>query len=292
MDFFIYGLIILVAGVLLITSCNPDAGVPPSLTFGTGTAYISADAQVDAGSNIKVLLHGSKGDADLQYVTIYQDGKTLDLERFPENIENNISSNPFTLTATPAQFSKELTFTAQSSGASEYLFVLTDLDGLKDSVSFMLTSNTSFNLFETSLKVYNADGPTEYYGSVDLQTGKSVPSTSTSGDVQDFGIGGSATGWAKKIQPENGTEMFLPPASTVFEDVNSLEGLVDALNQSTAVTESSVSVGDIFIFKSPTSTSGVYDYFIMKTLEVVDDGQVGVGHNQDYYVFSLKGRVN
>ncbi|MEZ4906898.1 MAG: hypothetical protein R2771_04465 [Saprospiraceae bacterium] len=285
---FIYGFVILAAFAISFASCTTDTGVPPTLSFGSGSSYISGDAQVDAGEYVTVKLNGTKGDADMNNLTIYEDGSQLNLAR----IEDGVNSNPVLLSGDDVtSFTKEITFTAQESGSSEYLFVLTDVSGLKDSVSFLLSLNpeTAFNLEVTNLKVYNADGPAGYYGSVDLQKGVSVASDDTDGDVQDLGINNSSTGWAKTIEPENGTTMFIPPSSVDYDDVTSLEKLLEAMDASTQVSESTVSVGDLFILKSPSpDNSQLYDYFILKTTEIHDDGQVGPGYNQDYYIFSLK----
>lgn len=279
-------IIFFIAGIVIFSSCTQDA-VPPSLVLGTGTDYISGNSTVYGGTELKVQLKGTKADAEMKSLSIYENGSQLNLSR----IVSGLNANPTVLTGTETtSFTKDVVFTAQTSGTSDYLFILEDASGSKDSVGFTITlkAETAFNVVNANLKVYNADGPTGYFGSVDLQAGATVASTSTSGDVQDFGINTSDTGWQKKIKPENGTEMYIPSGTVDFDKVTSLEKLVEVLNNSTKVTEASVAIGKIFVFKSPSSLSGTYDYFVIKTLDLKET----TSDNLDYYIFSLKGRKN
>ena len=268
------------------TSCTEDK-VGPEVKFGSGVGFISADSQVEAESEFKVQVKGAKGDVNMTTLTIYENGTKLALER----IVDGLNANPALLLGADAEaFSKEITITAQSLGTSDYLFVLEDENLLKDTVELVLTLNpqTFFNLNKPGLILYNADGPTDYYGSIDLQKGESVPSISTDGDVQDLGIEATSTNWEKKIVPENGTLMALPSTTIDYDKMKTLENLILAFDAGTATTEELVTVGKIFLLKSPSKVSGKFDYFIMKTLEVNET----TTDNKDYYKFALKGYVN
>ncbi len=273
---------------LAYTSCTEDPFVPepkdpPSLSLVSGDSYIYSNAQVDPDANVTVKLKALKGTGDLRLLTIFENGSKLDLER----IAGGVNSNPVLLPADDvAGFEKEITFRTQSDGESDYLFVLEDVNTLKDSVGFTLTLNqkTELNVNVDSIKVGNFKGPDN--GSIDLQTGKAVPSDDESGDVQDIGWVDGSTDWAKRIKTKNGTEMAIPSDGLNWDEVASLEDIVEAYDASAKASVSGdISVGDIFLFKSPSATAGVYDYFIMKTLVVSESP----GDNHDFYVFSLKG---
>ena len=61
-------LILLVAGVLLLSSC--DKHTPPSIAFKTGTGYTSGDAAVAKGAPVKVGITASKKEDDMKTYNI------------------------------------------------------------------------------------------------------------------------------------------------------------------------------------------------------------------------------
>jgi len=130
--------------------------------------------------------------------------------------------------------------------------------------------------------VYNADAPSGYYGSIDLQNGKTVKSSSKDGDVQDLGLINGE--WAKRIKPENGAEMVIPATDFDFASIDTKEALLDAYASGTISTETDVVLGNSYMFKVASDTAGEFDYFVLKTLEIKE-----VNTNKDYYVFTLKG---
>ena len=168
--------------------------------------------------------------------------------------------------------------------------VIEDENGLKDSTGFTLTLNpleTQLNFSADSIIVGNFKGPDDE--SIDLQTGTHVSSDNANGDVQDIGWTDGTNDWAKRIKPKNNTEMVIPASGLVYGETNTLEALLDAYNAGTkAEVSGDISVGSVFLFKSPSATAGKFDYFIMNTLVVEES----VGDNNDYYVFELKGYKN
>lgn len=83
--------------------------------------------------------------------------------------------------------------------------------------------------------------------------------------------------------------MATPAANIDFTQITSLEKLITAYNAGTQATEAGVSVGSVFLFKTPKSVTGKSsdDYFIMKT----NDLKETTGDNLDYYIFHLKGKA-
>ena len=283
-----YGLVLSVLFAVTFTSCEDDITLPdnnpPKVTLvNSGTDVISSDATVDADVNVSVDVKATVGTGDLKLLTILENGEKLDLER----ITGGLNSNPafFTAGSDDAKgFQKKISFRTQSEGISDYMFLVEDVNGLKDSVVITLTAvqKTELNFFVDSIVVYNFSGP--YKGSIDLQTGTAVSSSNADGDVQDVGITGNGD-WIKQIKPKNGAEMVVPASDFDFDAVSDLEGLVAAYGAGTVATEADVAVGSSFLFKTSSATSGQFDYFVLKTLDLHET----TGDNKDYYVFTLKG---
>ena len=289
---FLYGILGVFMLSFFFTSCLTDQN-PPVVSLLSGTDVLTSSGKIEPSSNFKVQVKGIKGDVNMKTLTIFENGSILPLER----IVDGLNANPALLTGTDVEsFSKTITIKAQTTGISDYLFVVEDENLLKDTVMITLTGSTAFNVNVASLKVYNADAPTGYFGSVDLQKGEAVASKDNpDGDIQDFGVVSTSQPydgtWQKKIKPENGTEMVIPAASVTFADIDDMEKLIVAYNAGSKVTEASVTVGKVFLFKSPSKTVGIFDYFILNTLELHETPPSNLGgDNLDYYIFALKGK--
>ncbi len=285
-----YGLALSVLFAVAFSSCEDDITLPdnnpPQITLlNSGTDVISSDATVDADVTVSVDVKATVGTGDLKLLTIFENGAKLDLERITEGVNSNPAF--FTAGSDDAKgFEKKISFKTQSEGISDYLFLVEDVNGLKDSVVITLTvvQKTELNFFVDSLVVYNAAGPTQFKGSIDLQTGTVVASSDPTGDVQDVGITDNGN-WKKRIKPENGAEMVIPAADFDYNAIVDLEGLVAAYDGGTVSSETDVAVGSSYMFKTPSATSGQFDYFVIKTLDMHET----TGDNKDYYVFTLKG---
>jgi hypothetical protein len=266
-------------------SCTKDE-VPPTVSLLSGTDFITSDAEVAAASDVKVQVKGVKGDVNMKTLTIYENGTKLALER----ITDGLNANPALLSGTDAEsFTKPITFKAQSTGTSDYLFIVEDENLLKDTVEITLSVYTPFNINVAELKMWNFHGPN--FGSIDLQKGVALSSDDVAGDAQDIGIVNVLTDqtWKKKIKVKNGTLMATPAANLDFTQVTSLEKLIAAYNAGTQATEAGVTVGSVFLFKTPKSVTGKSsdDYFIIKTTDLKET----TGDNLDYYIFHLKGKA-
>ena len=287
---YLLGIVFSVLIAISFTSCTEDPitpvdNDPPLVSLVSGVDYISTNAQVDPNANVTVKVKASVGTGDLKLLTIYENGDKLDLER----INGGINANPALLVGDDALgFEKEIIFTSQADGVSEYIFEVEDVNGLTDeiSISFTLTPpDTDLNYFVDNILVYNADGPTDYFGSLDLQTGTAVGSSSADGDIQDLGLISGTTDWQKKIQPENGAIMLIPANDFNFENTTTLESLLSGFEAGTETTEADVIKGNVYLIKTASSTAGEFDYFALKTKDLVET----TIDNKDHYVFTLKG---
>jgi len=284
-----YGLVLSVLFAVSFSSCGDDVTLPvdndpPVVTLlDSGTDVISSDATIDADATVSVDLKATIGTGELKLLTILENGSNLDLER----ITGGVNSNP-TLFAAGSDdakgFEKKISFKAQSEGVSDYMFMVEDVNGLKDSVIITLTvvQKTALNFFKDSIIVYNFAGP--YKGSIDLQTGTAVSSSKPEGDVQDVGITSNGD-WLKQIKPKNGAEMVVPNADFDYDAIEDLESLQAAYSAGTVSSEADVTVGSSFLFKTASATSGEFDYFVLKTLDMHETAS----DNTDYYIFTLKG---
>ncbi|MBK7096662.1 MAG: hypothetical protein IPH57_16945 [Saprospiraceae bacterium] len=288
---YLYAIMSILLVTFAFTSCTEDK-VPPTVSLLSGTGFLTSDGTIEPAANFKVQVKGAKGDVNMKTLIVYENGTKLALER----IIDGLNANPSLLIGADGEaFTKAITIKGQDAGTSDYLFVVEDENLLKDTVEISLTISTSFNVNVPSLKVYNADAPAGFFGSVDLQKGAAVASENNpDGDVQDFGVVDDLTdgSWQKKIKPENGTEMVIPLAAADFDKITDLETLIAAYTAGTKAAEAGVTVNKLFLFKSPSAVAGKFDYFIMKTLEVVETpplGQPG-GDNKDFYIFNLKGK--
>jgi len=284
-----YGLVLSVLFAVSFSSCGDDVTLPvdndpPVVTLlDSGTDVISSDATIDADATVSVDLKATIGTGELKLLTILENGSNLDLER----ITGGVNSNP-TLFAAGSDdakgFEKKISFKAQSEGVSDYMFLVEDVNGLKDSVIITLTAvqKTALNFFKDSIVVYNFAGP--YKGSIDLQTGTAVSSSEETGDVQDVGITTNGD-WLKKIKPKNGAEMVVPAADFDYDAIEDLESLQAAYSEGTVSSEADVTIGSSFLFKTASDTAGEFDYFVLKTLDMHEN----TSDNTDYYIFTLKG---
>jgi len=284
-----YGLVLSVLFAVSFSSCGDDVTLPvdndpPVVTLlDSGTDVISSDATIDADATVSVDLKATIGTGELKLLTILENGSNLELER----ITGGVNSNP-TLFAAGSDdakgFEKKISFKAQSEGISDYMFLVEDVNGLKDSVVITLTvvQKTALNFFKDSIVVYNFSG--KNYGSIDLQTGTAVSSKDENGDVQDVGITSNGD-WLKKIKPKNGAEMVIPSADFDFDAIEDLESLQAAYSAGTVSSEADVTVGSSFLFKTASESAGNFDYFVLKTLDMQETSS----DNYDYYIFTLKG---
>ncbi len=271
-----------------IMSCEKEDPIvkndPPQVSLVSGNSYVSSDATVEGNSNVTVKVKAVTGTGDLKLLTIYEDGSKMDLERFGDNF----NSNPWLISdeVNKAGFEKEITFSTHDEGIKEYMFVLEDVNALKDTVRIALDiviPETPLNYEKENVQVYNADGPAGYNGSLDLQTGE-VKKTNgpTDTDVQDLGLNDNGD-WAKQIKPENGASMYVVAEGVSYDDINTLEALLEAKDQATKQDVADVTVGSRFIFTTA-EVNGESDIFIVICTKIEE-----VDSNKDYYVFNYKG---
>jgi hypothetical protein len=128
---FLYGFLAIVM-LGFLTSCEEEGeAVGPELLLDGTSNYVAADKSLQAGSAFKVLINAKAGDADL---VSFKASRVFDNK--PETIVDS------TLTKdSESSFSITLNLKASTSiGTENFIFTVTDKDGLKTEKSFVITT--------------------------------------------------------------------------------------------------------------------------------------------------------
>lgn len=277
----------------LTTSCDPDPVIDPigpSISFVTEAGVLDTDTDLFAGETFSVKISLTKGDADLSAVTVWDGGAKLDDFTLADASGNAIdpANNPFTL-----QSGNEYTITIVASSevgsTTTYAFEVSDQGSLSAETSIAITivapATTDLNVAYSTVVLNNYSGPD--FGSLDLDTGDAVSSSSDAGDIRDRGIDSALPAdqnWIQKIHPVNGAKMRAPDFAAIedfsFDTVDSREALEAAYDTAVDIDETDVlAEGDMFM------TLIGEDYYLVKVTSI----SVTSGDNTDSYTLEVKG---
>ena len=233
---------------LLFTSCEEDPVLgsggtdttPPSIALVADAGFIADDATVNVGESIKVKVSMSPGSADLNTLTIYEDGAKMDLARL-EGVAGNAAllagSNKQGATI-EVEILPDASVTTE--GVYTYAFEVADDEGQTATASIVLTTEIPFTDIETTIEnaLFNQAGPAGF-GGIDLDTGESTGSNDDSAELQDEGIDldvVASNNWRRQISGANGAEVvFIDDLSKViegltFDDVQYVEQILAAFD--------------------------------------------------------------
>lgn len=274
---------LLIAMVALFTACDttPPAPVGPSLVV-TGPASDT----VFTDSVFLLTVSATAGDAELSSISITENGTAIDASRITLD-GFTAGSNPSPVVST-SSVTYEVGITAGSvdGETATYAVVITDVDGETASESVdIYTENAGTPVTErTMILLLNQAGPAGQ-GGLDLESGNQTgtQASDTDADIRDMGIDTNLPldqNWLQQIATINGSELKVPAAGLVYEDILTSEQILAAFNDGQAFTESSkVAVGDVFLAKTSED-----NYFILKTVNIT----VTPSDNSDSYEFSVK----
>lgn len=131
---------------LLLSSCGDDNSLTngPTLSFATGADLVSADATVAAGKEFTIQVVAQAGDADLQSITIKDNGANVNVSRITYDGLSG-AGNPLSLTGgDKTKFDRKVRIVAHSEALSHtYSIVLTDVDGNTASKSINISTEVS-----------------------------------------------------------------------------------------------------------------------------------------------------
>lgn len=122
---------------LFITSCDPDT-ISPDVRLSDEAGFVSSDATLGANEAFTVKLSATSGSADMNTLTIQQDGVNLSTSEF--TIDGSTDNNPKLLfDAERTSFTYEIGLTAPDAGSATYSFVIGTDDDLTATSSVEIT---------------------------------------------------------------------------------------------------------------------------------------------------------
>ncbi|MEM9886738.1 MAG: hypothetical protein AAF849_12670 [Bacteroidota bacterium] len=213
----------------LFTACEEDdplgSGIntPPGITLSSGAGLVSGDAVINVGESFKVEVVLSPGSSDLNTLTIFEDGSTINLARL-----EGVGANPALLLGANKQGTTiEVEILPDASATEEafysYEFRVADDEGETNSVFITIETDIPFTNIETTIEdaLFNQAGPGGT-GGIDLDTGMSTGSNDGEAELQDEGINNGAStvaaNWRRQISGANGAEVvFVDDLGKVVE---------------------------------------------------------------------------
>ena len=287
-----FSIFVMVLSVAFFTSCEDEPiidPIGPSISFSSEAGLLDGDAELQAGETFSVKLSLSKGDDDLQAITVYAGGTKLANSDFTIDDGNITTNNPFTV-GTGTEFKITITANDVVGDVTTYAFEVSDTKSVSSEVSLAITIaaplTIPLNVEYTAVVLNNFSG--SGFGSLDLDTGAAVSSSDATGDLRDRGIDlgapSDATNWIQKIHPVNGASMRVPDFTTIenfsFDTVDSREALEAAYDSASDVTETDkLAEGDMFM-----ALVGE-DYYLIQVGAI----EVKVADNTDNYTLNVKG---
>jgi len=293
--------IALILTSIFTTGCEEDPIIDPLgpvISLLDDAGFVFADAEVDAGAYFMVKIKALPGDAQLQSVSILENGSTLDFNQIIINSGAISSNNPFLITGADkdgATYEIAILADAGFNILSTYTFKVGDEGNLTDEVSIDITTKGEPVTTKTGV-LLNQGGPAGT-GGLDLDEGEGTGTTAsdTAAEIRDEGIDialPNDQNWRQQISGMNGSVIRTPgaglPESFNFDDIAYGGEISSAFDQSDDLTENSadgnrlvtpvVAVGDVFLVKNGDK------YYIIK----IDEVNVTASDNTDNYVISIK----
>lgn len=279
---------LLIAVVALFTSCDnttpdPDPVGPSVVVTGPAADTVFTD------SVFIITVSATSGDVNLKSISVTENGTALAVDRLTFD-GFTAGSNPSpVVTGGETGFTYEVGITASSvAETNTYEVIIEDVDGLTASESFDIV--TEVEVIETPVTertvilLLNQAGPAGQ-GALDLETGNQsgTQASDTEADIKDLGIDlnqPNTLNWKQQISNFNGSDLRVPAAGLVYDEVTSVEGVLAAYEAGQSITESDkVVVGDLFLVKTADG-----NYYLLNTVNI----RVTGNDNQDSYEFSVK----
>jgi hypothetical protein len=126
-------IITMASSILLLSSCEKDKMIPPTLDFLTGAGYTSADGHVALNTAFKIGVDAKRTEAkdDLKTFTV-----TKSLDGGAASTVDNVTIG----SAQAAEFTKDYNLTTRNvAGTEKYTFTVTNRDGLITTKSITIT---------------------------------------------------------------------------------------------------------------------------------------------------------
>ena len=121
------------AVVFLLSSCEKDKMIPPTIDFTTGTGYVSADGHLAVSTAFKIGVTAKRTEEK-------DDLKTFVVTRSYDGGAETTIDNVTIPAAQAGEFTKDYPFTTRNqNGTEKYTFTVTNRDGLITTKSITVT---------------------------------------------------------------------------------------------------------------------------------------------------------
>lgn len=122
--------LVLCCGMFFFVSCEKEAEIPPKIQFKTDAGFLSADATVAKGANLKAGISITKVEDEL---------KTLNVSVAYDGATSTETKQKIDISGNPDNFTKDIEFTSRNQAGSEkWYFTVTDSDGNTAQISLNL----------------------------------------------------------------------------------------------------------------------------------------------------------
>jgi len=259
--------------------------LPPSLDF---TSMMSGTVTIEPGGVQNYPLTATLGDGDLATMLVTRNGMVLGESRISWN-GSDVLSNPFDLEAEQLMGFDDVDLTIRASnmeGEGNYLAIVTDVNGLSDSVAFTIITETVGTPVDVAMGMFfNRSG--QENGSFDFETNTNVSSSSEAADVRDLGIvSNTDPTWLQQLESANGATLkkVVPGMGTIlesfsFDDIEDKEELAALFDGAVDYNSETVAAQDVFAVVTGEGTLAVF------RIVAVNDDPVG---NDDNYEIDIK----
>src|SRR5215470_19482971 len=125
--------ILITTAIFLLSSCEKDKMIPPTIDFTTGTGYVSADGHLAVNTNFKIGVTAKRTEEK-------DDLKTFIVTRSYDGGAETTIDNVTIPSAQAGEFTKEYPLTTRNqNGTEKYTFTVTNRDGLITTKSITIT---------------------------------------------------------------------------------------------------------------------------------------------------------
>lgn len=275
---------------LFFSSCGEDP-LGPEISFVADPGFLNADSEVMLGESFSVKVRLSKGDAQLNTLSINEGSDKLATSRFTINSGAVTSNNPLLIVGADKDGVTYAIDIAPSATAVigdfiTYSFIVADESNETDLVDIVINIVGPDTTPLTSTipgVLFNQAGPVGT-GGLDLDTGTGTGSAAAESEIRDLGLdctmAAGTLNWLRQIGTINGAIMVLVDATQLenftFAGVDNKEIVKDAYDTGIALANG-----------TSTNCSNGATTTVPNTADVAVDDVFAVFANNKYYLFQV-----
>lgn len=285
----------LVMVALFFSSCGEDPIVVdplgPEITFVADPGFLNTDSEVMLGESFSVKVRLSKGDAQLNTLSINEGSDKLATSRFTINSGAVTSNNPLLIVGADKDgvtYSIDIapSATAAVGDFITYSFIVSDESNNTDLVDIVIniTGPATTPLDSTIPGVlFNQAGPAGT-GGLDLDTGTGTGSAAAESELRDLGLdctmAAGTLNWLRQIGTINGAIM-------VRVDATQLENFTFAGVDNKEIIKDAYDTGIALAAGTSTNCANGNTTTVQNTADVAEGDVFAVFANSKYYLFRV-----